>query len=155
MADAARASRLTRYFSDVIRGNRSIKTSHDGRLFLESTCQQQPASTCVEKLISSKQGLDALNASARCDTSDEYLVNLTLPMIRHFSDPTIELLNSGAFLRSIVIGIVEPPTVWHRLQELVKGTVSAGDLETFAWLSSQIVKMSFAGCILEDHLQEI
>lgn len=142
MENPGRAGRLHGFFRDVLAGRRQLKTPSDAQLFIEAVCIQQPATVCVERIISNPAALEAVRNSVRLDLTPDFIQNHTFKLIGSFSDPGIKPLASGEFLRDVLLAIVEPPTVWKAIVGLFLGHKLPEDcLPPFAWLVSEIISM--------------
>lgn len=141
-AAAKRAIGLTRLFNAIIHGHRQINTAGDSNRFLEALCSQEDVSKCVECLIASSAGLDALGSSFRRHVSGDWdFVNgLATSTILHFTNPSVKQLYGGQFLQRIVERIVQPPTFWNTLIEGHDTRVLSSDgTRAFAWLLHELL----------------
>lgn len=141
-AAAKRAAGLTRLFNTTIQGHREIKTAGDSDRFLEALCSQEDASKCVESLIASSAGLDALGSALRRHVSGDcdFLNGLATATILHFSKPSVKQLYEGQFLQRVLEKIVHPPTFWNTLIEAHDTRVLSSDgTRAFAWLLHELL----------------
>lgn len=141
-AAAKRAAGLTRLFNATIHGHREVKTAGDSNRFLEALCSQEDASKCVECLIASSAGLDALGSALRRHVSGDcdFLNGLAATTILHFSTPSVKQLYGGQFLQRILEKIVQPPTFWDTLIEAHESRVLSGNgTRAFAWLLHELL----------------
>lgn len=141
-AAAKRAAGLTKHFNATIHGRREIKTAGDSDRFLEALCSQEDASKCVECLIASSAGLDALGSALRRHVSGDYvfLNGLASTTILHFSKSSVKQLYDGQFLQRILEKIVHPPTFWNTLTEAHDARVLSSDgTRAFAWLLHELL----------------
>jgi hypothetical protein len=140
--ESGRAGHLNAFFRDVLAGRRQLNSSSQAQLFLESICSQQPATVCVEKIISKPAGFAALTNSVRADLSSKFIQSYVLNLMAYLSDPAIKSLASGQFLRDILVAIVEPPTVWRAVVGLfLAHNLSDDCLQPFAWLVHELISM--------------
>ncbi|KAK7426670.1 hypothetical protein QQZ08_006848 [Neonectria magnoliae] len=139
---AARVSKVTSLFWGFVRG-RQVNNSSDARQFLNACdvfCNQQTPMKCVEVIISSQNGLKALEAAVRAQLDPAFISSTALPFLKHLSDPGVEALNNARFLRHILLAILEPRSFWAALLGAYRdGKLSDVGLESFAWLCLQIV----------------
>jgi hypothetical protein len=134
-----RAGKLYGLFRDVVAGKRELKTPNDAKLFLEAVCGQQPATTCIERIVSTP-GMKAVRSCVRADLSPNFIQSSTLKFIEYLSDPGIQLLADGQLLQDIVLVIVEPPTVWRALVNLFLAHKLPEDcIKSFAWLVHEVI----------------
>ncbi|KAK3315659.1 P-loop containing nucleoside triphosphate hydrolase protein [Apodospora peruviana] len=138
--ESQRAGRLRGLFRAVLSGERAIKTSKDAELFLEAVRTQQPPSTCVEAIISSQGGLNAVRDSTRANLSAPFVCSHTLPFLRYLSDPAVKTLADGQLLQQLLVAIAHPPTVWISLLGLFKaGQIQEENMFPLAWLALELL----------------
>jgi hypothetical protein len=131
-----------RFFRDVLAGERQLKNSNDADLFIEAICVQQPATLCVERIMSKPVGLETIRKSVRCDLTPGFIQRSVLKLVGFLSDPSIKSLNNGQFLHDFVLAIVDPPTVWKAMTGLfLERNLLEESLQSFAWLVCEIVSM--------------
>ncbi|KAF2742814.1 P-loop containing nucleoside triphosphate hydrolase protein [Sporormia fimetaria CBS 119925] len=136
-AAAKRAAGLTKLFNATIHGHREIKSASDSNRFLEAVCSQHDAAKCVESLIASSAGLDALGSAFRRHAAGDcdFLNGLATATILHFSTPSVKQLYDGQFLQRVIEKIVQPPTFWNTLVEAHDARLLSIDAtRAFAWL---------------------
>lgn len=140
--DSRRAGRLYGVFKGTLLGERQLTTGADAKLFLEAIQNQQPPSMCVEKIISSTSGLDALRQSIRIDLSCSFVVSHALKFIGYLSDPGVKALADGQFLEQILVAIAQPPTLWNCLVNLyLTRGIPEEALHPFAWLVLELLSL--------------
>lgn len=139
----ARAAKLTQLFWGTAKGERSLKTSNDAKNFLEACfqiCKQKSPVYCVEVLISTTHGVEALSLAFRIDLSINFILSTTVPFLQNLTDPAVETLNSGKFLEQILTAVLVPTTFWSPLlSDFKSGKLDDTALVVFAWLSLHIV----------------
>ncbi|KAG5936840.1 hypothetical protein E4U59_004763 [Claviceps monticola] len=143
--DGIRVARLQKIFWDFLQGRRSIKTEHEGNLFLESICAQESPSICVEKIIASPHGLENIQRGVRVNTSAHYISLHVIPFLNYVSHSDVKSLCEGTFLDKIVYAVVEPPTLWKVMAQLYRqnGFINENsDATIFAWLCLEITLSS-------------
>jgi replication-associated recombination protein RarA len=141
-AAAKRAAELTRLFNATIHGHREVKTAGDSNRFLEALCSQEDASKCVECLIASSAGLEALGSALRRHVSGDrdFLNGLATATISYFSKPSVKQLYGGQFLQRVLEQIVQPPSFWNTLVEAHDARVLSSDgTRAFAWLLHELL----------------
>ena len=152
--ESTRIRKLQKHFYDVVRGQRSISTPANARLFLEAIPSKTPPSVCVELLLSSSSGLEAVRSSVRADISLDFITSRTLPLLGFFSDPEVKLLADGQLLQKLLTVIVQPPTVWTALVGLfLDHRLPQDSLRPFAWLIHEVV--SLPAKLVVDLLEDI
>ena len=141
-AVSGRAGRLRGLFRDVLSGNRQVRDSRNAQLSLEAIRDQEPASGCIEKIMSSKFGLDGIKDAIRVDLSTSFILAHTLAFLRYLSDPGIKALVDGQLLRQVILVVAHPPTLWNSLLRLFHDhQIPEGSLYPFAWLVLELVSL--------------
>ncbi|KAF2127934.1 P-loop containing nucleoside triphosphate hydrolase protein [Dothidotthia symphoricarpi CBS 119687] len=134
-AAAKRAVGLTKLFNGIIHGHRDLKSALEGNRFLEALRSQEDVSKCVESLVASKAGLDAIGKAFRFSPDDAFLNGPAASSILHFSHPSLKQLYGGQFLNRILEQIVQPPTFWNTLVKAHDArNLSSDATHAFAWL---------------------
>lgn len=135
-----RVRRLEKLFRDVTDGRRNVTTSSDARLFIEAMLSHDSPSICIEKIVASPSGLEALRRSVRADLSLPFIQTHILALLGLMSQPEIKALADGQILKRLVHVIVCPPTVWHELVKyFLAGQIADKDLPAFAWLTHELI----------------
>ncbi|KAJ9156715.1 Stage V sporulation protein K [Pleurostoma richardsiae] len=139
----ARAGRLTALFWGVLNGDRPILTSADAQLFIEAVESQQPPAPSVEKIISSKHGVEGIYLCVRVNLSPSFIKAHSLKLLNYLSDPGIKALADGQFLQQLLLSVVTPRMFWDALVVLVrKQELPEEGLATFAWLSLSLLSLT-------------
>lgn len=110
-----RAGRLTGLFRSTLNGNRIIRSSNDAKLFFEAARAQPAPSSCIESIVASKHGIEALKLAVRVDLSASFIRTHTLQFISYFADEQLRILADGHILQRALLAVVEPPTFWDEL----------------------------------------
>ncbi|KAG5917771.1 hypothetical protein E4U42_007121 [Claviceps africana] len=140
-----RAARLQKSFRDFLLGRISIKTEHEGKLFLEAICSQQSPPMCVERIIASAHGLESIQRGVRVSIGARFISMNVIPFLNYISHSDVKSLCEGDFLERILSAVVEPPTVWKAMLQLFRqdGFLNGqSDAATFAWLCLEVVRSS-------------
>lgn len=141
-SDAARVTKLTGFFHGVLHGQRKLLTARDGKLFIEAICVQADPATCSHKILSSPNGLSALQASVRFDTSVTFLNNDAVPLLRYLQSPSLKAIGNGSVLRQLLLSMVEPPFFWDALTKSFTGRLlNPGASQAFAWLLLELISL--------------
>ena len=136
----ARAGKLRKLFRDVLRGDRKFTTTNDARLFIEAVRTHESPALCVEMLVTSANGLEAMRNSVRADLSLSFLQSQVLGLLLFLSTPGIKALAEGQFLSRILHVIVNPPTVWDSLVlHFMNGRLDEQSCLPFAWLTHELL----------------
>ncbi|KAL8415161.1 hypothetical protein RB594_006120 [Gaeumannomyces avenae] len=140
---ATRARRLYARFKSVLEGKNKILSDRDATLFLEAVLAQESPSRCVESIVTSAHGLEAVRSSVRVDLSISFLRNFTLKLLTFLSDQSVRALSSGQFLWRVLEPILSPSTVWRELIDaFTSNKLEEQDLHPLAWLIHEVVDSS-------------
>ncbi|KLU92443.1 hypothetical protein MAPG_11387 [Magnaporthiopsis poae ATCC 64411] len=140
---ALRGRRLYARYRSVLEGKNKILNAKDAGLFLEAILAQESPSRCVEALVGSPNGLEAVRNSVRVDLSVGFFQTSTLKLITFLSDPSIRALYSGQFLWRVLDAILSPNTVWKEMIGAFLGNkLEDQDLHPLAWLVHEVVDSS-------------
>ncbi|KAK4152576.1 helicase required for RNAi-mediated heterochromatin assembly 1 [Chaetomidium leptoderma] len=138
----SRATRLQNLFQDTISGKRPVRNPQDAQLFLEALRGQLSPSQCVEFLVSSPSGLDAVRDAVRADLSAEFMLSHTLGFLRYLADPGVKALVDGQLLESVLLAFANPPTVLNALINLFDShRIPDEGLYPFAWLALELMSL--------------
>lgn len=139
MGDARqRNARLDKHFHDVLTG----KQKSNNTLFLEAVCAQPSVVPCVDKLIGSAPGLDALAASLHRENTTTFLNGLAARFLMFIQSPDLRPVHSGDYLRKILKVVVDPPIFWNTfLAAFQSGQLAPDTQSVFAWLLLELVQL--------------
>lgn len=141
-SDDARVTKLTGFFLSVVHGQRKLRTARDGKLFIEAMCIQADPATCSHKILSSPNGLSALQESVRFDTSVTFLNKDAVPLLRYLQSPPLKAIGSGSVLTQLLLSMVEPPFFWEALtRSFTGGLLNPGASQGFAWLLLELISL--------------
>ena len=139
--DSIRVRKLLKLFNDVAKGLRTITTPASARLFLEAVPCKQPPSVCIELLVSSPSGLEAVRNSVQADISLGFIMTHTL-LFLNFSGPEVKLLADGQLLLQLLAIVAQPSTFWKALVGLfLNHQLPEDSLRPFAWLVHEVVSL--------------
>lgn len=140
--NTGRASKLAGLFRHVLKGTRKIQTTNDAKLFFEAARIQDQPSLCIEGVVASKHGIDALHLSARIDLGAAFIKGHTLRFIDVLADEQLKLLADGQILQQALVAMFAPPTLWNVLLRMAKaGELEGDDLKVFAWLCLELLSL--------------
>ena len=106
-----RKRQLDKRFRDIIYGNSKLELRPNPcRLFLEGLLLQADPVRCVEQIVSTPHGLDAVQQAMRVDTGKEILNGLASNVLEHLL--SAEGMGGGV-LEKVILRVVEPPTFWR------------------------------------------
>jgi hypothetical protein len=130
-----RESRLSKLLHTYIHGDKFPKTARDGKLFLEAISAQTDGASCVERLVASKNALEALKLALRFELTSSFFNTTLKDFLNFLQNPAIGQTCGGELLRQILTIVVHPETLWTALltARADKQLNSEGEL-AFAWL---------------------
>ena len=86
---SVRGTRLKKLLDSYIHGDRSPKSAGDGKLLLESIAIQDDRTSCVERLVGSKNALAALRLALRFNTAPNFLNTTLNDFLNFLGDPAV------------------------------------------------------------------
>ncbi|PLB48657.1 putative AAA family ATPase [Aspergillus steynii IBT 23096] len=135
-----RKTRLARFFSLVISGQRNVTDEESSKLFLEAVQQENNHVYCVERIIGSPSARSAVHASIRFNISPAFVNQYTSSFIIYLADPTVKQLCNGRILQKLLTLIVEPRTLWDALlQGFLSGELDQSSVLAFAWILEELL----------------
>lgn len=141
-ADTARAGRLAGLFRKILNGNRKIQSSNDAKLFFEAVRAQAAPSSCIEAIVASKHGIEALQLAVRVDLSVSFLQTQTLQFLAYLDDPQLSILADGQILQRVLVAVAKPPTFWNELVTAAQsGALDEEAFRVFTWLSYSLLSL--------------
>ena len=130
-----RESRLSKLLHAYISGDKFPKTARDGKLLLEAISAQTDGASCVERLVASKNALEALRLALRFELTASFFNTTLKDFLNFLQNPAIGQTCGGELLRQLLTIVVQPETLWTALltARSEKQLSSEGEL-AFAWL---------------------
>jgi hypothetical protein len=139
--DNPRTAKLRKHFDLIISGKQDI-SPHNNKLFLESICAQQDPATCINKLITSKNGLKSLQAAMRFELSTTFFNGPATTLLKYIQAPDLLNIGGGSFLKQTLFSIVEPPIFWSSFAQAFQAKTLQDDAQhCFAWLLFQLISL--------------
>lgn len=149
----SRTSKLQRFFQDVISGKTILKNSQNGDLFLEALCNQGDPPTCIEKILSSTHGLQAVQASTRFSSSPAFLNGQVTVFLQYIQASALRVIYGGDFLQELISNMVEPPIFWNALVRCFRNrTLSVNTQQSFAWLLLELISSPLKTCNIHSEI---
>lgn len=140
--DAARTRRLAHLFHGVLNGNRKVQSANDAKLFFEAAQTQPTPSSCIEAVVASKHGIEALQLAARVDLSIPFICKQTLPFLAYLEDDQLKLLADGQILQRALIAVAKPPTFWNELVAAARScALDEEAFRVFAWFCFELLSL--------------
>ncbi|RDA90958.1 hypothetical protein CP533_3079 [Ophiocordyceps camponoti-saundersi (nom. inval.)] len=143
--DTERERKLIKLYHDILSGKSRIEHRQTAKHFLSAvdhTSRKKGPSNCVQTLVGSPSGIEAISTAVRTDLSTEGVVTTLRLFIRHIVSPEVAIIAGGRFLRQLLTPVLSPPVFWDALLESCRGPGGEEkDMETFARLCLVIVTM--------------
>lgn len=140
----SRGTRLAVFFRNILNGNgnRKIRTANDAELFFEAARAQSAPSSCMESIVASKHGIEALQIALRVDLSVHFIQKHTLHFISYLADDQLKVLAGGHVLQRALISIANPPTLWNELVGAARNNIlDAQGFQIFTWLCLELLSL--------------
>jgi len=135
-----KSDRLYAFLTAVSNGKRAIKTVQDARLFLEAVCNEENRTRCIERMVASSHGIEALGSSVRYDASITFMNEAVVAFLEYIADESLKQLHSGQLLRDVLLAVVEPPTFWNAFEKhYMQKNLSLTASRYFAWLLHELL----------------
>ncbi|KAL8855223.1 MAG: hypothetical protein Q9221_000129 [Calogaya cf. arnoldii] len=145
--NSLRIARLRKFFTSVNHGERSLKITQDGNRYIEALCCHSDPAACVQALVSTPAGLQALQTSLHFDISDAFLNGPASDLLIYLQQPDLESLLGGALLRQVLESITTTPIFWNALvQSYRKESLQVPTQIGFAWLLLQLLYLPTPAC---------
>jgi hypothetical protein len=146
--DDLRRDRLASLFHRICHGKQTLAGSQGPKNFLEAVCAQPDPVHCTQKLISSPNGLSALQSALRSNDSLLFLTTSATPLLKYIQFSELADICQGDFLRNILRAIADPPFLWNALlKEFESDRLNEETTQSFSWLLLQLI--SFPGLTTE------
>ena len=137
--DSTRLQKLNRIFLSVLNDSSKLTNSD---LFLESVCAQPDPVACIHKIVTSKEGLNALQKAMFRDLSLEFINGRGVEVLSYLQSPELAQVGDGKFLRQVVARIVDPPIFWNDFVLAFKSRwLHESGQQRFSWLLLQLVSL--------------
>lgn len=141
-ADGARAGRLALLLRNVVNGNRTIRSANDAKLFFEAARSQPTPSSCIEAIVASKHGIEALQLAVRIDLSVSFICTQTLRLLAYMEDDQLKVTADGQILQRALEVFVKPPAFWNELVAAVrKGALDEEAFRVFSWFCLELLSL--------------
>ncbi|PSR97392.1 P-loop containing nucleoside triphosphate hydrolase protein [Coniella lustricola] len=139
---SARVGRLNSFLHQILTGQRQIQSAKDAQLFLEAVRIQPVPGSCVENIVASKHGVQALAIAVRASVDPTFIRSQTIHFISYLADDDLKLRANGHVLRSALSIIIKPPLLWRALVDMAQnGFLADQDLQTFSWLCLELLSL--------------
>ncbi len=137
----SRFTKLNKFLDAVVHGKQQV-TKQTYKLFIESICAQPDAPTCIDKLLSSPEGLTCLQASMNFDLSAEFFNGSVDSFLRYLSRAEAESAIGREQIKKFLQAFPELPNFWHRFKEhFLTHSLSKSSLQSFIWLFHHLIQL--------------
>ncbi|TGZ77525.1 NFX1-type zinc finger-containing protein 1 [Ascodesmis nigricans] len=137
-----RQRRLNKVLNDVLCGTKPLNNGTTANLFLEAVVSQPDPAACANRLITSRCGLPALQASLRFSNSVAFFNGSAAALLKYISNPSVKQIFDGDYLRQLLSCITEPPIFWNAYQQAFeKDLLDASGQCAFGWLLFELISM--------------
>lgn len=145
--DPVRLARLNNFFHSVNKGDRSLKTSLDGKRYIESLCCQSDSAACIDHVLHSPTGMSALQSSIRFDLSSDFLNGPASALLNYLQHPALGSLFEGALLRQVLASIADTAFFWNALEQAFRREELLLPAQiSFGWLLMQLMRLPEPRC---------
>ncbi|KAJ6542569.1 hypothetical protein B0H19DRAFT_302681 [Mycena capillaripes] len=136
----ARSARLKRTFNTIRNGKAFADKPMTAKLYLEAIPTLPDAALTVELLVTSADGLKALQTAMRSNLTLGAILNLSVPVITYIQHPSVKAVGHGTFLTRIVQAIVGGPAFWDAFTTFFnEGRLDEAGQCAFAWILLELI----------------
>jgi len=140
--DDRRKGKLHWFFKQVLEGKDRIHTASKAKRFLEALCSEHDPVACVESIISSSDGIVAVQQSIRTDTTVSFVNTSIVGFLQYLQSPDIAAACSGDLLHVLLGHMVNPPVFWTYFSGHAEAQVlNPGALHCFTWMLLQLLSI--------------
>lgn len=148
--DNKRKGRLHWCFNQTIEGKEDVLSSNHAKRFLEAVCSENDPVACLSRIISSKQGLPALQKALRTDVSPNFFNSSTYEFLVLLQNPQVAVTCNGEILLTIIRHLVKDTIFWTEFVKHAESRkLNTGALNTFAWFLLRLLSSS------DEHLTDL
>lgn len=141
-ADTARAGKLAHLLRSVVNGNRTIRSAKDAKLFFEAAWSQPTPSSCIEAIVASKHGIEALQLAVRIDLSVSFMCTQTLRLLAYLEDDQLKVTADGQILQRALVVFAKPPAFWNELVAATqKCALDEEAFRVFSWFCLELLSL--------------
>ncbi|KAJ7126993.1 P-loop containing nucleoside triphosphate hydrolase protein [Mycena epipterygia] len=137
--DPARRNRLNKVLNDILRGKQTL-TAQNNPHFLEAICAHPDPAACVSDIIALPAGLASVQESMRFDLTTKFFNGRATELLTYLQTPSLSSIGGGAFLRQVIMKIVDPPIFWGQFALAFRtGQLQDDAQRCFAWLLLHLI----------------
>lgn len=136
--DPRRAKRLNDLFFTILSGKEKI-SQNNAPLFLEAIYSRPEPAACLNKIIASQFGLEAIQQALWSKSDAQFINDRASPLIAYFQAPELKVINGGQYLNDIILKVAEPPMFWDACRQLfLARQIQEGAQLSVGWLLLQL-----------------
>ncbi|KGO64122.1 ATPase, AAA-type, core [Penicillium italicum] len=142
MSTNIRSERLAKYFGAVIYGKQEVQDLNNFKRFVEAVLDQSDPSIVVQRIISSKSALDALQNGLRFNLTPVFINGYTAKLIQYLNHREVKLLCNGQFLEQLLLIILEPRALWGAFLEAFRTRkLEMHAIQALCWLMTELLSL--------------
>ncbi|KAF7519098.1 hypothetical protein PCG10_010340 [Penicillium crustosum] len=142
MSTKIRSERLAKYFGAVLNGKQEVQDQNDFKRFIEAVLDQNDPSIVVQRIISSKSALNALQNGLRFNLTPVFINGYTAKLIQYLNHREVKLLCNGQFLEQLLLILLEPRTLWGAFLEAFRTRKLAEHaIQALCWLMTELLSL--------------
>ncbi|KAJ5203268.1 hypothetical protein N7449_005347 [Penicillium cf. viridicatum] len=142
MSRNIRSERLAKYFGAVLHGKQEVQDQNDFKRFIEAVLDQNDPSIVVQRIISSKSALNALQNGLRFNLTPVFINGYTAKLIQYLNHREVKLICNGQFLEQLLLIILEPRTLWRAFLEAFRTRKLAEHaIQALCWLMTELLSL--------------
>ena len=136
-----RKGKLRSLFLKVLSGQ-TLVTSGNAKQVLESVCDQESKTLCINKLAGSSKGFDAVLEAIGSSTSLDFLNGPITEFLQYIRAPEVATICSGTVLHDLLLKFVEITLTWNAFVEAFRKDELIGEAAVvFSWLLLSLVSL--------------
>lgn len=142
MQTEQRKRQLRFILEKTLSGQQTLKSPQSIRLFLEAICCQDDPALCIERLISSQQGLSTIQYCFQVDPSISFLNGLASQFLQYIQDSGLRTICNGSFLQRVVLSINKSRVCLDSFVDAYENRKLDPIAEqSFAWMLLQLISL--------------
>ena len=137
-----RKGKLHWFFKQTLEGKDSIHTLPQAKRFLEAICSEDDPVACIQSIISSSNGITAVQQSIRIDVTAAFANTSIADLLKYLQSPDIVAACGGDLLHVVLQHIVNPPIFWNYFVNHVEAqALGPIALQCFTWMLLQLLSI--------------
>lgn len=103
---------------------------------------QPTPSSCIEAIVASKHGTEALQVAVRIDLSVSFMCTQTLRLLAYLEDDQLKVTADGQILQRALVVFAKPPALWNELVAAAqKGALDEEAFRVFSWFCLELLSL--------------